>query len=83
MSDHTLDDGPIEPAQLETMNATAHGLDRIFNGVAHGKERKVGFVLLVFNFGDQSGRCNYISNADRSDVMNLLREQLARFEGQT
>ena len=25
---------------------------------------------------------NYISNADRADVVTLLKEQLARFEGQ-
>ena len=27
-------------------------------------------------------RCNYISNASREDVIVLLKEQLARFEGQ-
>jgi hypothetical protein len=37
---------------------------------------------MVFNFGESSGRLNYISNAERDDVMTMLKEQLARWEGQ-
>jgi hypothetical protein len=29
-----------------------------------------------------SGRCNYISNADRKDVVALMKEQIKLFEGQ-
>jgi hypothetical protein len=66
------------------MNTVAEGLDRIFNGEARGPDRKTGFVLLVFPFGESdSGRCNFISNgADRRDVVILMREMIARFEGQ-
>jgi hypothetical protein len=40
-------------------------------------------VLLVFNYGEKEGRCNYISNgADRKDMVKLLREQAQRFEDQ-
>jgi hypothetical protein len=52
-------------------------------GDAQGKDRKTGFVLLVFPFGAQEGRCNYISNgADRRDIVTMMEEQIARFEGQ-
>jgi hypothetical protein len=79
----TIGDGPIQPEYREMMNGVAHALDEAFNGEAKGKDRKVGFVLLVFPFGAEDGRCNYISNgADRKDIVTMLREQIARFEGQ-
>ena len=79
----TLGDAPIQPEYREMMNGVAHALDEAFNGEAKGKDRKVGFVLLVFPFGAEDGRCNYISNgADRKDIVTMLREQIARFEGQ-
>jgi len=37
---------------------------------------------LFFPFEGREGRCNYISNAAREDVLTLLKEQVARFEGQ-
>jgi hypothetical protein len=83
MSAHQLGDAPVEPQFRETMNAVARGLDEVFNGEAKGKERKVGFILLVFPFGESEGRCNYISNgANRDDVVVMLKEQIKRFEGQ-
>lgn len=78
---HTLGDAPIQPDLIETMNAVAAGLDKIFNGDSKGSARKNGFVLLVFPFGSE-GRCNYISNgADRRDIVVMMKEQIARFEG--
>ena len=83
MSDHQIGDKPIEPHLIEEMNEIARALDRIFNGDKRGKDRKTGFVLLVFPFGSQDGRCNYISNgADRRDIVVMMKEQIARFEGQ-
>ena len=79
---HSLGDAPIEPKFHEMMNDLAHDLDGIFNGGLRGKDRKTGFILLVFPFENREGRVNYISNADRADVVTLLKEQLARFEGQ-
>ena len=65
------------------MNDVARGLDEVFNGDAKGSDRKVGFVLLVFPFGNSDGRCNYISNgADRKDIVVMMKEQIKRFEGQ-
>lgn len=88
MSEHKsrerLGDAPIEAKYREQMNTIARTLDTVFNGPLTGADRKVGFILLVFPFGDDfDGRCNYISNgADRKDVVNLMKEQIKRFEGQ-
>ncbi len=74
--------GPIEESYRVQMNAIAKTLDEVFNGDKRGPDRPVGFVLLVFPFGDDpKGRCNYISNgADRRDIIKLLREQANRFD---
>jgi hypothetical protein len=78
-----LGDAPIEDRYTYQMNMIAHALDKILNGEAKGAARKTGFVLLVFPFDAQDGRCNYISNgADRRDIVTMMKEQIARFEGQ-
>jgi len=81
MSDHELGSGPIQDEYQVRMNALARVLDGIFNGDARDSDRKTGFVLLVFPYGEVDGRCKYISNgADRRDVINLLRELANRFD---
>ena len=83
MAEYVLGDAPIEKEYRELMQAVAKTLDGYFNGGARGEDRKIGFVLLVFPFGEAEGRCNYISNgADRRDIVTLFKEQIARFEGQ-
>lgn len=78
-----LGDAPIESQHREKMEVVARTLDEFFNGDTRGPDRPVGFVLLVFPFGDRSGRCNYLSNgADRRDIVTLFKEQIRRFEGQ-
>jgi hypothetical protein len=78
-----LGDGPIDQKYRDKMNAVAEALDRTFNGETHGAERKVGFVLLVFEFGEKEGRANFISNgADRKDIVALFKEMIQRFSGQ-
>ncbi|MCC3246733.1 hypothetical protein LG047_15640 [Methylocystis sp. WRRC1] len=82
-----LGDAPIEPKFNAQMNAVAATLDEFFNGGVDGevkRPREVGFVLLVFPFGEApNSRCNFISNgADRRDVVCLMKEMIARFEGQ-
>lgn len=74
-----IGDGPIDPALRDMMNAIARAIDDVLNG--KGKEKEYGFILMVFPFREHGGLCNYISNAKREDVVVLLREQLARFEG--
>jgi len=81
-----LGDAPIEPRYFEKMNAVAVALDELFNGEARGANRETGFVLMVFPFDNPKngdGRCNYISNgANRHDAVVLMKEMIARFEGQ-
>lgn len=74
-------DPPIDEEYKENMVLVAKTLDKLFNGKTQGKDRAVGFVLLVFPFGDREGRANYISNgANRKDVVKLMKEQIKRFE---
>lgn len=80
----SVGDAPIQEDLHGQMNVLAGALDEMFNGDARGADRKHGFVLLVFPFGSNAtgGRCNYVSNANRADIVTLLKEQIARFEGQ-
>ena len=81
-----LGDAPIQPEYIQQMQAIASVLDETFNGDAKGIDRPTGFVLMVYPFGNLAkgdARCNYISNgADRRDVVTLMKEMIARFEGQ-
>src|SRR4051812_34979054 len=78
-----LGDAPVEAEYHAKMEAVARAVGEFFNGEAKGAARKTGFVLMVFPFGDTSGRCNYMSNgADRRDIVALMKEMIARFEGQ-
>jgi hypothetical protein len=81
MKDHSIGDAPIEKQYANAMRSLARVLDETFNHGLKGEARKVGFCLMIFKFGE-GGRANYISNANRDDVVALLKEQLARFEGQ-
>ena len=72
---------PIQKEYRKEMNALARGIDNILNGNA--KPKKVGFVLMVFPFGEEvNGRFNYISNGARKDIVVLMKEMIAKFEGQ-
>lgn len=78
-----LEHRPIEPHLHSHMNALAAGLNDILNGKDCKKgEEKLGFALLIFPFGDApEGRVNYISNAQRKDMIVALKEFIARNEG--
>jgi hypothetical protein len=83
MAKNQLGDAPIDEKYRALMNQVAVTLDKVFNGEVKGKDRKVGFVLLVFPMETSDGRCNFISNgADRQDIVALFKEMIARFEGQ-
>lgn len=77
--DFQIGDAPIEAKYHTLMNELAVVLDKILNG--NTKPKPNGFCLMVFPFEDFNGRCNYISNAQRDEVLILLKEQVARFEG--
>lgn len=71
---------PIEEKYRAEMNLLAAAVDKSLNGEARPK--KIGFVLLMAKFGRiEGGRVNYISNADRADMIAMLKEWLARAEG--
>jgi hypothetical protein len=74
-------DEEISEKYRESMNALAHALDEMFNGDKTGIDRTVSFVLLVGDFG-VTERVNYISNSERSDIIAMMKEIVARFEGQ-
>ena len=82
MTDNRIGDAPIEANHHRLINTIGGVLDEVFNGDLKGEDRDVGWVLMVFPLERFDGRCNYISNARRADIVKLLREQLARFEGQ-
>lgn len=76
-------DEVIEPMYRAQMQGIAEALDEVFNGKLRHPNKKTGFVLLVFPYGSQDGRSNYISNgANRKDIVCLMKELIARFEGQ-
>lgn len=77
-------DTEIEEQYREQMKALGRAIGEIFNGEGVPmSEHKVGFFLMVYPHGDDfDGRANYISNSDRRDIVTLLKEMTARFEGQ-
>lgn len=71
---------PIDDRYQAAMTRVAEALDRQFNPVVG--QRKVGFVLLISEFGKiEGGRVNYISNGDRADMIAMMKEYIARAEG--
>ncbi len=78
-----LGDAPVEAEYHEKMTAIMQALDEFLNGGAKAPNKKIGLVVMMFPYGDIDGRCNYMSNgADRRDVVVLMKEMIARFEGQ-
>jgi hypothetical protein len=64
-------------AIMQTMAST---IDGFLNGKQQPK--RLGFVIMVFPFDAPEGaRTNYVSNADREDMIVALKEVVARFEG--
>lgn len=54
----------IQPELVDLMNKIAKVLDAAFAGN--------GFALFVFPFNTPDGRTNYISNANRQDMLKVL-----------
>jgi hypothetical protein len=78
----SADRGPIDPKFIEQMNGLARVLDEAFNGPGYAVHRKVGFFLTCFPF-EAPGRFNYISNADKLDVLAMLKDVTARIEARS
>lgn len=77
-----LGDALVQQDYYDKMLITMQATDELFNGDTRAPNKQVGIVMLVFPFNDK-GRCNYMSNgANRQDVVVLMKEMIARFEGQ-
>jgi hypothetical protein len=67
------------------MKMLAETLDEMFNGRATPtRQRTVGFALLTYPIGENiqgTGRVNYIGNGARADMLLVLKELVARWEG--
>lgn len=74
-NEYQLGDAPVEADFKVVLNA--------FAKVLHESMPEAGFVLMMFPINSKPGRCNYISNVQRQDVITLLREQLSYFEEQS
>jgi hypothetical protein len=84
MGSNRIGDQPIQPEAIEAMNRLGRLIDDGLNGKGSllKADPEWGFILMVFPFDDDpKSRCNYISNAQRQDVVTILREQLRRFGG--
>jgi len=68
-----MSDQPIEQQRRDVMNVVASILTDAFRGY--------GFCLLVFDLNSHDGRMNYISNAQRKDMLTAMREFIAHCEG--
>ena len=68
------------PKQQDFYQALALGLDKALNG---GRQPKpIAFCLLVTEFGKiEGGKVSFVSNADRADMIAMVKEWLARTEG--
>lgn len=73
MKDHPSKHEPVEEQHRIVMTAVASMLSEAFEGY--------GFALLVFPFNGDKGRVNYISNAERPDMLAAMKEFIARAEG--
>jgi len=43
--------------------------------------QRMAFALLIFEFGAEKGQSDYISNADRKDMITAMKEFIAQAEG--
>ena len=71
-------EGPIE----ENMRKVMNDIGRLIGGAIKQSGDNYGFTLLVFKFGQGDDHIvNYISNANREDMLATMKEFIARAEG--
>ena len=59
---------------------SANAMKQMAEKVSAILPKDFGFVILVFPFGENAGTANYISNANREDMIKTLRETSDRLE---
>lgn len=70
----------VSPEYRSMLNRMAGAIDTAFNQGADPKQ--TGFALLLFRFGEiEAGTMNWISNAERKDMLTALKEMVAQLEG--
>lgn len=68
---------PIDPKYRSVLNSIAQVIDKGFNGDI--KPKKIGFALILFEFDKvESGKMNWISNANRNDMIDALMEMVVQ-----
>lgn len=73
-------EGPVEELYRGAMNGLAMMINEILNPDPEKKEH--GFCIIMFPFGDvPEPRINFISNANRADMICGLKELIANLEG--
>lgn len=71
---------PVEESYRGAMNSLAMMINEILN--PDPKKMEHGFCIIMFPFGDvPESRINYISNANRADMVCGLKELIANLEG--
>jgi hypothetical protein len=70
----------VDPAYRAMLTGVARAIDEMLNGKNHENPKQHGFIIAMFALGDTS-RFNYMSNCNREDIVTLLKEMTARFEG--
>ena len=73
---------PIEQVLSKLMQSIGAILAEALSDHTKATGEKYGFALLMFGMTDkESNRMNYISNANREDMIAAMREFIARAEG--
>lgn len=75
-----------EPAltqeQRDLLKILLDEMDKLLNGGVPGPEKKLGFVVLVFKFGDlATSPCEYVSNTSKDSVLAVMKVLVTRLEG--
>ena len=72
-----------EKTEVEKLQATKEFLSTLAETLDEVLEeylgKRMGFAVLIFEFG-APGVANYISNAERKDMIEALKETVERFE---
>jgi hypothetical protein len=74
------EDKTIDQKHYVDMQTLATHIDRVLNGDDYGEKRTTAFVLLIAD-GSDAKLCNYISNAERADMISVLKAIIIRLEG--
>ncbi len=80
-----LGDAPVEPQVQDYIVAATEAIDALLNGKDNSVPKKAGIVMMIFPYGDNSkgGKVIFTSNgASHNDLVVLMKEMIARFEGQ-